>query len=41
MLLFANFLGGISIPAPYPDCGTSSDVSDAVLGCETLPSGCR
>lgn len=38
MLRF-SFLGGSPPAAPYPDCGTGTDV-DALLGCEEPPRSC-
>jgi len=29
-----NFLGGPAIPAPFPECGRSTDPADLALGCE-------
>ena len=38
-LLTFNFLGGIQIPEPFPECGTSDLETDRALGCET-PEDC-
>ncbi len=34
-----NFLGGPAIPAPFPECATSTAEDDVALGCET-PIAC-
>ncbi|MBI4582831.1 MAG: BACON domain-containing protein [Planctomycetes bacterium] len=39
-LLTANFLGGVTIPEPYPVCGESARPSDAILGCDAPPETC-
>ena len=35
------FVGGPSLPSPYPACGTSDLTSDEELGCVTPPESCR
>ena len=39
-LLSYAFLGGTSIPAPFPDCGAARFASDRALGCATAASRC-
>ena len=39
VLLTKNFIGGVDIPEPFPDCGPSEIDSDTELGCVT--AGCE
>ena len=39
-LLTWMFIGGVEIPAPSPNCGPGSLLSDLAVGCEASPAAC-